>query len=192
MLRPAIAPSVDSTKPASLRVSECRATCTPVSSATRRHASIAAGVLPQSSCSLKPDAPARICSCIASALTVLPLPSSAMFIGQPSVAASIDARCHEPGDTVVALLPSAGPVPPPISVVMPLPSASSMICGQMKWTWQSMAPAVRILPLPAMISVEAPITRSGWTPSMVSGLPALPSATIRPSRIPTSALMIPQ
>ena len=62
----------------------------------------------------------------------------------------------------------------------------------MRWTWQSIAPAVRILPLPAMTSVPGPMTRSGWTPSMVSGLPALPSATIRPSRMPTSALTTPQ
>ena len=39
-------------------------------------------------------------------------------------------------------------------VVMPLPSASSTICGQIRCTWESIAPAVRILPLPAMISVR--------------------------------------
>ena len=32
------------------------------------------------------------------------------------------------------------------------------------------------MPLPAMISVDGPITSSGVTPSMMSGLPALPSA----------------
>ena len=55
-----------------------------------------------------------------------------------------------------------------------------------------MPPAVRILPFPAMISVSGPMTSRGWTPSMVSGLPALPRAVIRPSRMPTSALTIPQ
>ena len=94
--------------------------------------------------------------------------------------------------TVVALVPSAGPVPPPMIVVIPVASAVSRICGQMRWTWQSIAPAVRILPLPASTSVDGPITRSGCTPSIVSGLPALPSATIRPSLMPTSALTIPQ
>jgi hypothetical protein len=94
--------------------------------------------------------------------------------------------------TVVALLPSAGPVPPPTRVVTPPPSASATICGQMKCTWVSIAPAVRIIPLPAMTSVAGPMTRSGCTPDIVSGLPARPSATIRPSRIPTSALTIPQ
>ena len=81
---------------------------------------MAAGVVPQSSCSLKPAAPARSCSHSASAETVLPLPSSTMLTGQ-----AVDrlqhprARYHAPGVTVVALVPSAGPVPPPISVVMP-------------------------------------------------------------------------
>jgi hypothetical protein len=55
--------------------------------------------------------------------------------------------------TVVALVPSAGPVPPAIQVVMPDPSASGIWVGEMRWTWQSTPPAVRIIPLPAMISV---------------------------------------
>ncbi len=50
--RPAMAARVDSTKPASLRLSECSATCRPQSSAARRAASMAAGVEPQSSCTL--------------------------------------------------------------------------------------------------------------------------------------------
>ncbi len=129
---------------------------------------------------------------MASRLTVLPLPSSATLTGNPSIASSIRARCHAPGVTVVALVPSAGPVPPPMIVVMPPPSASSTTCGQIRCTWQSMAPAVRMRPLPAMTSVDGPTTRSGCTPSMVSGLPALPRATIRPSRIPISALTTPQ
>ena len=86
--------------------------------------------------------------------TVLPLPSSRTLTGKVSIASSIRARCHAFGVTVVALVPSAGPVPPPISVVTPLASASATICGQMKWTWLSTAPAVRIRPLPAMISVR--------------------------------------
>ncbi len=94
--------------------------------------------------------------------------------------------------TVVALVPSAGPVPPPTSVVSPDASAVSTSCGQMKWTWQSMPPAVRIFPLPEITSVDGPITSAGSTPSIVSGLPALPMPTIRPSRTPTSALTTPQ
>ena len=94
--------------------------------------------------------------------------------------------------TVVALVPSAGPVPPPISVVIPAASATGICCGAIRCTWLSMPPAVRIRPLPAMISVDGPMTRPGVTPSMMSGLPALPRATIRPSRTPTSALITPQ
>ena len=94
--------------------------------------------------------------------------------------------------TVVALVPSAGPVPPPISVVMPAASATGICCGAIRCTWLSMPPAVRIRPLPAITSVDGPMTSSGVTPSMVSGLPALPRATIRPSRTPTSALITPQ
>ncbi len=134
---------------------------------------MAAGVEPQSSCSLKPDAPARSCSHRASALTVLPLPSSTMLTGQCAVAASIASSQKAPGVTVVALVPSAGPVPPPISVVIPAASATGICCGAIRCTWLSMPPAVRIRPLPARISVDGPMTRPGVTPSMVSGLPGL-------------------
>ena len=66
---------------------------------------------------------------------------------------------HMPGAgvQVVALVPVAGPVPPPIIVVTPLISASSICCGQIKWMWASMAPAVSICPSPAMISVPGPM-----------------------------------
>ena len=37
-----------------------------------------------------------------------------------------------PGVHVVALVPAAGPVPPPIMVVIPDIIASSTCCGQMK------------------------------------------------------------
>ena len=72
-------------------------TCTPAASRTVRQASMAAGVVPQSSCSLKPAAPPRNCSHMASADTVLPLPSSATFSGQVSSASSMRARCQAPG-----------------------------------------------------------------------------------------------
>ena len=55
-----------------------------------------------------------------------------------------------------------------------------------------MPPAVRIRPSPAMISVPGPITRAGSTPSMMSGLPALPIPAILPWRTPTSARTMPQ
>ncbi len=45
-------------------------------------------------------------------------------------------RCHGPGVQVVALVPAAGPVPPPSIEVTPEYSASSTCCGQMKWMWR--------------------------------------------------------
>ena len=116
-----------------------------------------------------------------------------MLSGYCSSASNIRARCQGPGVTVVALVPSAGPgaaADEGGDARRPAPRRRS--AGQMKWTCASMAPAVRIRPLPAMTSVSGPITRSGWTPSMVSGLPALPMPVIRPSRMPTSALTMPQ
>ena len=71
--------------------------------------------MPQSSCSLKPPAPAaHLLPQRRRSDTVLPLPSSATLTGSASSASSIRARCQAPGVTVVALVPSAGPVPPPI------------------------------------------------------------------------------
>ncbi len=97
--------------------------------------------------------------------------------------------CHGPGVQVVAKVPVAGPVPPPIIVVTPDISASSICCGQMKWMCASMPPAVTIIPSPAMISVPAPMTIS--TPGWMSGLPALPSFAIIPPLIAMSHLTMP-
>ena len=94
--------------------------------------------------------------------------------------------CQAPGVMVVALVPSAGPVPPPTMVVMPLHRAAGTCSGEMKWMWVSMPPAVRIFRSPAMISVLAPITMS--TPSVICGLPALPILKMCPSFRATSAL----
>ena len=62
MTRPAMASMVSSTYPASFRVSVWTETCTSMSSATLRAARIMEGMAPQSSCTLKPHAPASICS----------------------------------------------------------------------------------------------------------------------------------
>ena len=150
---------------------------------------MAAGVVPQSSCSLRQEAPPRIISTSALGCEALPLPANARFIGKASAASIMRARCQGPGVQVVAAVPVAGPVPPPIIMVMPEFSASSICCGQMKWMWLSMPPAVRILPSPAIASVPGPMTMS--TPGWTSGLPALPMAAMRPSRRPTSALTMP-
>ena len=112
--------------------------------------------------------------------------------GKASAASSIRWMCHSPGVHVVAAVPVAGPVPPPIMVVSPAEMASATSWGQIRWTWASMPPAVTIRPSPAMASVPAPMTMPGVTPSIRSGLPAFPMPTIRPSRMPMSAFTIPQ
>ena len=152
---------------------------------------MAAGVVPQSSCSLSAQAPALTCSSSAAGREALPLPAKPRLIGKASAAWSMRAMCQGPGVQVVALVPVAGPVPPPSIVVTPDISASSICCGQMKWMWVSMPPAVRILPSPA-IDLGAGADRPASTPGWMSGLPALPMPAIRPSLMPMSALTMPQ
>ena len=98
---------------------------------------------------------------------------------------------HAPGVQVVAQVPVALPVPPPIIVVMPDATATSTCCGQIMWTWLSTPPAVPIMPSAEITSVPGPMTRRGSTPGCTCGLPALPTATIRPSRMPMSPLTMP-
>ncbi|MCY1369236.1 hypothetical protein D9M68_703200 [compost metagenome] len=81
MVRPLNAAMVASTKPASFSVSVWIATCVSVASATDRQVSIAAGVVPQSSCSFSPIAPASTCSRSGACWLALPLPSRPIFIG---------------------------------------------------------------------------------------------------------------
>ena len=142
IVRPLKAAIDASTKPDSLSVSVWMATCTSNSSATLRQQSIAAGVVPQSSCSLKPIAPPASCSASPSGLAEFPLPRKPKFSGKPSVAWSIIRKWCAPGEQVVAQVPVAGPVPPPTIEVRPLARASKACCGQMKWTWVSIPPAV--------------------------------------------------
>ena len=87
---------------------------------------MAAGVVPQSSCSFRPSAPARICSRSGSALDALPLPRNPKLSGNASAASYIRRMFHAPGVQVVAFVPVAGPVPPPMSVVMPEWNASGI------------------------------------------------------------------
>ena len=54
-----------------------------------------------------------------------------------------------------------GPVPPPPSVVSPVARASTICDGEIRCTWVSMPPAVRILPSPEITSVDGPICSSG-------------------------------
>ena len=192
IVRPLKARIESSTKPASLSVSVWMATWMSYSSATPSAQSMAAGVVPQSSCSLSPITPAAICSRSGSGADALPLPRKPRLIGNSSAASSMRWMFHSPGVHVVAAVPVAGPVPPPTSVVSPALMPSLTICGQMRWMWLSRPPAVTILPSPAMTSVPAPITMPAVTPAMRSGLPALPIPAMRPSRMPRSALTMPQ
>ena len=151
---------------------------------------MAAGVVPQSSCSFRPMAPALICSCSAAGRAALPLPKKPRFMGKASAACIMRSMLKGPGVQVVANVPVAGPVPPPSMVVTPLARASSICWGAMKWMWLSTPPAVTIRPSQLMISVPGPMTMS--TPGWVSGLPALPMAAMRLPRKPMSALTMPQ
>src|SRR4026208_2229541 len=89
------------------------ATCVSVSSATARQLSMAAGVVPQSSCSLSPMAPAATCSRSGPGREALPLARKPRLMGRPSAASSMRWIFHAPDAQVVALVPVAGPVPPP-------------------------------------------------------------------------------
>ena len=76
-----MAATVSSTNPASLIVSVWMATWTSKSSATFRQASIAAGVVPQSSCSFSPHAPASICSTSGARCGAVSLPQKSEIHG---------------------------------------------------------------------------------------------------------------
>mmetsp|Transcript_38964 Transcript_38964/g.99650 ORF Transcript_38964/g.99650 Transcript_38964/m.99650 type:complete len:233 (+) Transcript_38964:1193-1891(+) len=192
MVRPLKAATLLSRQQLSFRVSVWMVTAMSSSSATVRQQSMAAGVVPQSSCSLRPTAPAAMMSRSPSGLLVFPFPVKPKFMGMLSVALSMALMWMGAGVQVVALVPVVGPVPPPSSVVRPLVRASVVICGQMKWTCVSMPPAVSISPSPAMTSVLTPTTSAGSTPAMVSGFPALPMPQMKPSLTPTSALKMPE
>src|SRR3546814_2420348 len=107
---------VDSTNPDSFSESLWSITWTSYWSATDRQQSRADGVAPQSSCTLRQEAPASICSTSASGRDELPFPETAKFIGKASKACSMRPICQGPGVQLVATEPVAGPVPPPTMV----------------------------------------------------------------------------
>ena len=156
-----------------------------------RQWSMTAGDAPQSSWIFSPIAPAFICSAKGLSSEQFPFPKNPRFMGYSSAALSIISRFQGPGVQVVALVPSAGPVPPPIIVVTPEYRAHKICWGHIKCIWLSIPPAVTIIPSPARASVDAPTVIPGVTPSMISGFPALPIPAILPSRIPISAFTIP-
>ncbi len=115
---------------------------------------MAAGVVPQSSCSLRPITPASICSSQRRRQAGVALAEEAQVhregIGAPAACARCSRgpacrwwrRCRWPGRCRRRAWWSRRGV-----------SASSICCGQMKWMWLSMPPAVTMLPSPPMISV---------------------------------------
>src|SRR2546426_1054665 len=149
MVRPRKARIESSTNPASLSVSVWIATCTSCSSATESAQSIAAGVVPQSSWSLSPIAPAAICSRRGSGAEALPFPRKPRLTGNASAASSIRWTFHDPDVDVVALVPVAGPAPPPAIIVGPARSPPQTGCGQMEGGCVSSPPPGVIFPSPA-------------------------------------------
>ena len=80
--------------------SACRCGSRPARPSRRRRSrqlSIAAGVVPQSSCSFRPIAPASTCSRSGAGRLALPLPRKPRFIGNASAASSMRWMCHGPG-----------------------------------------------------------------------------------------------
>ena len=176
--RPLVAAMVFSTKPDSLSVSEWMATCTSVSSATSRQLLMAAGVVPQSSCSFRPMAPASTCSRSAPGRLALPLPRKPRFIGKASAACSMRSMFHGPG--------RAGGGKGAGGRAGAAAEHGGHAAGQ-RFFDLLRADEVDVgvdaaggddVALALMISVPGPMTMS--TPGCVSGLPALPMAAMRP------------
>ena len=130
---------------------------------------------PMSSCTLKPhDAALDSASTSGPRRDDEPRPRKPMLTGQASKAAN---ACAAPTAELTPT-PQTGPNSWPMIVVTPEASAASMIRGDSRCTWVSIAPAVAMSPSPVMIAVPVPTTTS--TPSRVSGLPARPIAADPP------------
>jgi hypothetical protein len=107
MVRPLMASTVFSTKPLSFSVSVWIITCTSYWSATDRQQSMAAGVVPQSSCSFSAQAPPRIISSSAAAGGVA-LARQADVHREGVEAWIMRPICQGPGVQVVASVPWPG------------------------------------------------------------------------------------
>ena len=119
----------------------------------------------------------------------LPLPRKPKFSGNASTASYIRRMFHAPGVQVVAFVPVAGPVPPPISVVMPEWNASGIWFGEMKCTCESMRAGGQDVPFAGEdFGRGADLQARRDAVHDARDCPALPIAEMRPSRMPTSAL----
>ena len=146
-VRPLVAAMVSSTKPLSLSVSLWIATWVSVSSATSGSCRSPPASCPSPRAASGRSRRRRSAGSGPRAGSRCPCPGSPGSSGRPRPPAACGAMFSGPGVQVVAKVPVAGPVPPPSMVVMPLVSASSICCGQMKWMWPSMPPAVTIIAL---------------------------------------------
>ena len=184
--RPPATASVSCTDRPSLSPSVCTATCTSCSSATVRQVSSDRRCAPVSSCTLKPHTPAASASSIGACLDAEPRPSSPTFTGYASNAA----YAARSGAAALTPTPQNGPNSCPIRVVTPEARAASITRGDSRWTWVSTAPAVAISPSPLITIDPVPTTTS--MPAVVSGLPARPTAAIRPPRMPMLVVRTPR
>ena len=192
MARPPMAAMVSSTNPASFSSVPCGSPPARRTGRPRaRQQSMAAGVVPQSSCSFRPLAPAAICSSRGAGSLGVALAQQAPVDRQrlgglqhprdvPRAGCRWWRWCRRPAQ-----------VPPPIIVVMPLDSAWYTCCARSCGCARRPPPGVAIRCSPAMTSVPGPTTRSGMHAVHHVGIADLPTATINPWRTPMSALMTP-
>jgi len=97
------------------------------------------------------------------------------FIGHASAARTFAPVSSGPGVHVVALVPVADPFRRQ-HTCSTVRQRLRRFAPASEMDVLSIAPAVRILPSPAITSVDAPTTSSGSTLACVSGLPALPTS----------------
>ena len=173
-----MAATVSSSSPDSFRPSVCRHTATSNASAVVSAASITRADEPQSSWTFNPIAPAAIMPSANPATSVRADACRPRFIGRRSNASNVRSMRHAGSSN-----------PAVINVVTPADSATGTSRGLSRCTCESIAPGVTIRPWHGIGHVPGPIVRS--TPSVMSGLPARPMPTTRPSLIPTSAFTTP-
>ena len=185
MVRPLIAASVSSSSPASWCESVWMQTGTSYRSATVNAVSTTVGDPAVSSWILRPPEPISRFRSMAAGSDALPRPSSWTLSGNASHASSSRWKLW------AGLTPRSEtwPYPIPTMVVVPAERAAGIRLVVARWTWQSTMPGVAISPSPMIQPVLAPETTV--MSSAMSGLPARPMLTIRPSLIPMFPLKMP-
>src|ERR671910_371635 len=177
-VRPPNAAAVSSTESASFMPSVWMASWTSCRSARSSAQRICSGPAPTSSWILRPAPPARSAASTGSGRADDARTSSAALTGYCSSAAQVAAR---PAAGFVPRF-QIGPKSWMTSVVSPPASAVSATWGESQCTCGSTPPGVTIMPVASTTAVLVSSTTA--MPSIVSGLPARPIATMRPSRTP--------